>query len=187
MTTEEGVPQASQPAEDLDAEPTDALENIGRRGFIERASSIAMFGGLTAAYGTLGAVALRYIYPARPRLAAWMYAAKADSMVSGASARFVSPIGERIAIARTGDTGAVSDFVALSSTCPHLGCQVHWEATPRRFFCPCHNGTFDALGKATGGPPFKAGQSLPRYPVKVERGLLYIEVALEGLPREPGS
>jgi hypothetical protein len=53
---------------------------------------------------------------------------------------------------------------------------VHWEAQNERFFCPCHNGTFDAWGVGTGGPPGDAGQSLPRYELKVDGGLLYIAV-----------
>jgi Rieske Fe-S protein len=81
-----------------------------------------------------------------------------------------------VIITRQGEGGEVSDFIALSSTCPHLGCRVHWESPNQRFFCPCHNGTFDPQGRATGGPPKAAGQDLPRYPLKIERGLLYIEV-----------
>jgi len=65
---------------------------------------------------------------------------------------------------------------ALSSTCPHLGCQVRWEAQNDRFFCPCHNGVFDQSGVATAGPPGEAGQSLPKYELKVEDGLLHIAV-----------
>ncbi|MBI4577262.1 MAG: Rieske 2Fe-2S domain-containing protein, partial [Planctomycetes bacterium] len=77
------------------------------------------------------------------------------------------------------DRGAVEDFLALSSTCPHLGCRVHWEVQNRRFFCPCHNGSFDAAGRATGGPPAEAGQSLPRYALRLEGGLLFIELPVE--------
>ena len=36
------------------------------------------------------------------------------------------------------------------------------------FFCPCHNGVFSPDGTGIGGPPGDAGQSLPRYPLKVE-------------------
>ena len=91
------------------------------------------------------------------------------------------PGGEKVTIARRGETGTVDDFIALSSTCPHLGCQVHWEPLHERYFCPCHNGTFDPDGVGTGGPPGDAGQSLPRYPLRVEGRLLYIRVALSGL------
>jgi Rieske Fe-S protein len=42
---------------------------------------------------------------------------------------------------------------ALSATCTHLGCQVHWDADAKHFLCPCHGGTYDAAGQVTGGPP----------------------------------
>jgi nitrite reductase/ring-hydroxylating ferredoxin subunit len=97
------------------------------------------------------------------------------------ASRYRTPSGESVAIARQSEGRGVDDFVALSSTCPHLGCQVHWEAQNERFFCPCHNGTFDRGGKGTGGPPGEAGLSLPRYPLEIDAGLLYIEVPLESL------
>ncbi len=77
--------------------------------------------------------------------------------------------------------------MALSSTCPHLGCKVHWEAPENRFFCPCHNGAFDPSGRAIAGPPAEAGQSLGRYPLRIEGGLLYIEVPTERLPGGEGA
>lgn len=140
-----------------------------------------MVGGLAAGYGTLGAISARYLFPARPRALAWMFVARVADMPPGASLTYRAPTGEKIAVARQGASDATESFVALSSTCPHLGCQVHWEGANDRFFCPCHNGTFDATGRATGGPPGEAGQVLPRYALKVEDGLLYIEVPTEKL------
>ena len=114
-------------------------------------ASIAMAGGLAASYGTVGYIGFR------------------------------TPAGATVNITRSADAGAVEDFKALSSVCPHLGCQVHWEQQKNRYFCPCHNGTFDADGVGTGGPPGDAGQSLGSFELRVERGLLYIEVPLETL------
>ena len=107
-----------------------------------------------------------------------MFLAVASSMSPGSSFVYRAPSGASIAVARVGSAGSAEDFLALSSTCPHLGCQVYWEAQRDRFFCPCHNGTFDRTGKATGGPPAAAGQSLPRYPLKLEGGLLFILVPM---------
>jgi Rieske Fe-S protein len=42
---------------------------------------------------------------------------------------------------------------ALSATCTHLGCQVHWDTQARHFRCPCHGGVYDATGKVVSGPP----------------------------------
>jgi Rieske Fe-S protein len=152
-----------------------------RRTFLARAGSAAMTGGLIAGYGTFGAMAGRYLYPAKPPATAWLFVADLPTFKPGSALTYRSPAGAPIVIARQGEAGTADDFIALSSTCPHLGCQVHWEAPQQRFFCPCHNGTFDAAGKGTGGPPADAGQSLPRYPLKVERGLLFIEVPVEAL------
>lgn len=152
-----------------------------RRGFLSKASSLGMLAGLGASYGTAAAFAGRYLYPAHPRAKAWMYVARVADLPVGASLRYTTPGGEKVAIARQASTGGPDDFVALSSTCPHLGCQVHWESQNQRFFCPCHNGAFDKSGRGISGPPGEAGQSLPRYPLKSEDGLLYIEAPIENL------
>ena len=107
-----------------------------------------------------------------------MFDADLASVKPGDAIRYRTPAGSPVAIARRGTSGTRNDFVALSSTCPHLGCQVHWEAKDNRFFCPCHNGAFDPDGKAVAGPPKEAGQFLSRYPLKVEKGLLFIEVPI---------
>jgi Rieske Fe-S protein len=67
---------------------------------------------------------------------------------------------------------------AFNSTCPHLGCRVHWESDRKRFFCPCHNGVFDEDGVAIEGPPAAAGQSLASLPLEVDSrsGVVYLEV-----------
>jgi Rieske Fe-S protein len=141
-----------------------------------------MVGGLVAGYGAFGAVAVRFLYPAKDTPTEWLYVARAADLRPGDSFTWRSPAGESVAVACAGDGG----FLALSSTCPHLGCQVHWEPQNSRFFCPCHNGAFDAAGKATAGPPADAGQSLLRFPLKVEGGLLYIQVPAAPLSRCTG-
>lgn len=161
------------PAEDAGDSDTD------RRGFLATSSSLAMAAGLASGYGTFFTLAGRFLYPAGPDVMGWMYVATLDSLKIGDALTYFAPNGAKVVIARQGETGAVDDFVALSSTCPHLGCQVHWEAANDRFFCPCHNGTFDPQGKPTGGPPKDANQSLPHYQLRIEHGLLFIEVPLE--------
>lgn len=152
-----------------------------RRGFLAKVTSIGMLAGLGASYGTAALYAGRYLYPAGPRARAWLYVARVADVPVGGSLNYTTPGGEKVAIARQAASGGAEDFVALSSTCPHLGCQVHWESQNQRFFCPCHNGIFDKSGKGTGGPPGDAGQSLPRYPLKSEGGLLYIEVPTDSV------
>ena len=157
-----------------------------RRAFLTRASTLFMAGGLVAGYGACGAMGVRYLFPSAGRERRWQFLARTESLRLGESLEFRAPSGERIAVARRAEAGTAEDFVALSSTCPHLGCQVHWQSVDKRFFCPCHNGTFDPEGRATAGPPFEAGQSLARFPLKVEDGVLFIEVPIEALPR-PGA
>jgi cytochrome b6-f complex iron-sulfur subunit len=140
-----------------------------------------MVAGLAAGYGTLAAMAGRYLYPAKPRVTRWLYVAPVARLAVGDALVYRTPIGETVTIARQGAGEAAEDFAALSSTCPHLGCQVHWEAQNSRFFCPCHNGVFDPAGSPLSGPPAEAGTPLPRFPLRVEGGILYIEAPVERL------
>ena len=141
---------------------------------------MAMSGGLLAGYGTLAVWAGRYLFPSQ-RNARWMFVTPANQLPPGEAMSFTSPTGLRVVITRKADSPAegpagAEDFLALSSTCPHLGCRVHWEPHNERFFCPCHNGAFDAQGHPTAGPPKADNQHLPSYPLKLEGGLLYIEM-----------
>ena len=147
-----------------------------RRNFIGKASRAAMVAGLAGGYGAFGAISLRYLYPANTDNRMWQFVIETNSVKVGESIRYRGPSGEIVNVARQNRNGDADDFIALSSVCPHLGCQVRWEAQNNRFFCPCHNGVFDPSGVASGGPPGEAGQSLARYAVKVEGGLLHISV-----------
>ena len=91
------------------------------------------------------------------------------------------PSGAKIVVARQAEGDTEDAFIALSSICPHLGCKVHWEASNDRFFCPCHNGAFDAQGAPTEGPPAAANQHLTRFRLSVEKNLLMIQVPVGGL------
>jgi len=44
-------------------------------------------------------------------------------------------------------------FKALSLVCTHMACTVSWNPEKREFYCPCHEGFFDAEGKVLSGPP----------------------------------
>jgi cytochrome b6-f complex iron-sulfur subunit len=150
---------------------------VERRTFLTTASGWAMAGGLVGGYGTLAAMAGRFLYSGQATEVRAVYVTDGARIQPGDSFRYVSPAGHEITITRVGNAGDVSDFIALSSVCPHLGCRVHWEAPHQRFFCPCHNGTFDPVGVATGGPPMEAGQSLARYELHLnEANLLFIKL-----------
>lgn len=158
-----------------------------RRSFLARASGGAMAVGLAASYGTCAGLGARFLYPEGEGAGAWVFVTTLARLRPGASLTYATPAGATVAIARLGEAGDAADFVALSSVCPHLGCQVHWEAQHDRFFCPCHNGVFDPAGRATGGPPAEAGQSLTRYPLEVRDGALFLRLGPSELAEGPGG
>ena len=173
-------------AEKAESCPVDGNRSDGkdRRSFIARFSSLWMGLGLVSGYGYFASIILRFLYPSRQTNAkdkSWQFVTDLGSIKQGDSLTFISPAGEKAVITRMNMKGDASDFIALSSVCPHLGCQVHWEANKNRYFCPCHGGAFDPSGKATAGPPKAAGQSFPRFTLKVENNLLYIRAKTKSL------
>lgn len=152
-----------------------------RRRVLVWLSSFAMGAGLLASYGTLAAYLGRFLFPARPLDRGWMFVTEVSGMRPEESLIYRTPTGSPVSVTRRSRGAMAEDFVALSSTCPHLGCQVSWESQNNRFFCPCHNGVFDRSGKAVEGPPADAGQSLLKYPLRVVDGMLFIQVPLEQL------
>jgi len=152
-----------------------------RRGFLSRVSSWLMLGGLLSGYGTLFGFAFRFLYPSGRNDSEWQYVTDLAGFASGSSMTYTTPAGQKVVISRLADKGAAEDFIALSSVCPHLGCAVHWEAVNNRFFCPCHNGSFDPEGNPTGGPVKDANQPLTRFELMTDAGLLYIRVEMHAL------
>ena len=61
-----------------------------------------------------------------------------------------------------GEEGTVRAF---SLVCTHLACTVSWNPEKRNFFCPCHEGLFDAEGRVISGPP---PAPLERFKVEVK-------------------
>ncbi len=47
---------------------------------------------------------------------------------------------------------------ALSSVCPHRGCDVEWNGDEKVWDCPCHGSRFTSEGAVIRGP---AAQPLP--------------------------
>ncbi|MBL9106997.1 MAG: Rieske 2Fe-2S domain-containing protein [Myxococcales bacterium] len=43
-------------------------------------------------------------------------------------------------------------LTALSTTCPHLGCAVDYDAAAQKFKCPCHRSAFGLDGQVEEGP-----------------------------------
>lgn len=68
--------------------------------------------------------------------------------------RVISLDGERVAASRE-PNGRIH---AVSATCTHMGCQVHWNDAERTWDCPCHGSRFMLDGKVMNGP---ATEGLP--------------------------
>ena len=66
------------------------------------------------------------------------------------------------------------DYIALSNICTHLGCRVRWITDRDEFFCPCHNGVFDKVGKVVSGPP---PRPLNQYETKIVDDQILIKVS----------
>ena len=180
-------------------------QNPSRRKFLNISLIAGTLIGLIASFGQFILIILRFLHP-KERSGDWAFVstlkrftAKKQSKVKKEdtqrlvaevkdfktknSIQYKTPDGQSVVISRIGNSGTVKDFIALSSVCPHLGCKVFWESNTKSFFCPCHNGRFDSVGKPTEGPPAKANQELIRFPLKIENGLLYIKISTESLIR----
>ncbi len=139
---------------------------------MERRSLISwlfMLCGLAVSYGAGVFYALRFLYPSRNAVVRQLYVAAADSIRPGQSLSYTLPSGAKVAVTRT-----VKGLVALSNTCPHLGCKVHWEGEKNRFLCPCHDGVFDPEGNPVSGPPASEGTPLGKYEIAEKDGQVYL-------------
>ena len=71
------------------------------------------------------------------------------------------------------------EIIAMSAACTHMGCIVNWEDSDRKFYCPCHGGTFTASGAVDTSTSSWGAlylRSLPRLNTKIEDGTIYVEV-----------
>lgn len=64
--------------------------------------------------------------------------------------------------------------LALSRTCPHLGCLVTYDPVQDIFICPCHQSRFSLDGRYLSGP---AKKDLKRFKVVSTSGGLIIEIS----------
>ena len=50
---------------------------------------------------------------------------------------------------------AKNEIRCFSTTCPHLGCAIDFDAKLDKFKCPCHSSTFDKDGLKLSGPALR--------------------------------
>jgi len=63
--------------------------------------------------------------------------------------------------------GSLDGVEVLSAVCPHLGCEVPWNAEEGKFMCPCHGSQFAPDGSLLQGPALRGLDTLP---VKSDKG-----------------
>ncbi len=51
-------------------------------------------------------------------------------------------------------------MLAFVGICTHLDCNVTYLQEQRKFFCACHDGWYDEIGRNIGGPPSKPMRQL---------------------------
>jgi Rieske Fe-S protein len=66
---------------------------------------------------------------------------------------------------------AQGQLQVFSTVCPHLGCEVPWNAEKQQFFCPCHGSAFAGDGTRIAGPTPRGLDSLP---TTVQNGRLMV-------------
>ena len=149
------------PASELSAHPAGG---VNRRGAL---ATLFMVGGMALSYGTACIYGLRYIFGRqRPPRMAQVLSAGLPDIPEGGSLLARDLTGRKFLLVRSG-----SRVRAFSTTCTHLGCQVFWMADKKIFFCPCHNGVFDADGVPIAGPP---PTPLVQYPVEVRSASIFV-------------
>ena len=101
----------------------------------------------------------------------------ASTVPVGGSVRFTYPTANDPAVLlRLGS----DEFVAYSTVCTHLACEVLWREEESDLYCPCHNGYFaPTSGRPTAGPP---NRPLPQ--ILLERRGSAIVAVGEGRIRE---
>jgi Rieske Fe-S protein len=70
---------------------------------------------------------------------------------------------------------------ALSTTCPHLGCAVDFDATDNKFRCPCHTSAFDLAGDRLSGPTKRGMYVLDS---KEEQGRVLVRAATDAVSKK---
>lgn len=160
---------------------TNEISKKGEPSFLTRRKLLTggFLASLAAAYGLFAMRAVQFVFPERKSLRKTrIFLAFASDIPQGESKSIPMPSGDQLLLssARSADPGRKSTFVAFSSSCPHLGCRVHWDSLTERFLCPCHQGVFNAKGLAISGPPAQSGSNLKHYPVEVSGNSIYAVV-----------
>ena len=124
---------------------TDTL--VTRRGYLRILTVLS--GGL--ALGNIGVAAGLFKRRTQGATEEVLVVEDATSIPIGGSARFAYPTeNDPAVLLRLGE----EEFVAYSTVCTHLACDVLWREELGDLYCPCHDGHFEPVtGRPTAGPP----------------------------------
>ena len=131
---------------------------VSRRDFLANA---AMTVGLVATLGTAGVYGVRYLVPkAKVKKFVDVLVTNLKELTPGVAREFIDATGRKGILVN--NNGKVKAFSKI------------WNQQKKEFYCPCHEGFFDADGKNIKGPP---PRPLDEFKVTVKDDNIY--VALE--------
>lgn len=152
QTAGRGGPRTNPPDPELVAEriarlTTDA--RVTRRGYLRILGVLS--GGL--ALGNVAVAAGVFRRRTAGATQEVVIAEDAAAVPIGGAVRFTYPTDRDPAVLLRLDDDL---FVAYSTICTHLACEVLWRAEESDLFCPCHDGHFSPrTGAPTAGPPVR--------------------------------
>lgn len=170
------------------SDPSPALHEAAppRRSFLTQAAAIVI-GGL-AGLAPLAAGMVFFLDPILKRRDkgggsdGFLRAASVSELpTSGTPERFVlrADIHDAWTLYRNRVLGSVylrlmpnGQVIAFNDTCTHLGCKVDYQAANKRFYCPCHQSTFDVDGIKQNKTPPRDMDSLE---VEIRAGEVYVK------------
>ena len=122
------------------------------------------FGTAFAGFLSMG---IRFITPYKREVERRIFTIHLNELELNTTRRFQDLRGKDFTLVRTSER----EVKAISTTCTHLGCSVHWQPDKKQFYCPCHQGVFDTNGQVVSGPP---PRPLDSYRVDLEGDNVFI-------------
>jgi menaquinol-cytochrome c reductase iron-sulfur subunit len=137
-----------------------SVHDDNRRSFLEKAVAVICGGGALLVPALVGVVSFLNPLRQKSQSGQFMRLASLDMLPEGGAPQKVSVVADRTDAWSTYPAepiGAVylsrkgNEVAALQVICPHAGCSINFESTPKggKFFCPCHSANFDLAGKRT--------------------------------------
>jgi Rieske Fe-S protein len=158
----------------MDEENNKETNQTNRRDFL----GLVSLGIFASIVGTIAVSAFRFLRPPSKARSAERW----TDIAPIAELKGDGPITQSIIVEKTSGwaTKTEEQFVfvlpnkqhqALSSVCPHEGCQVVWRDESKQFVCPCHDSFFSSDGARLSGP---AQRDLDSMPTRTKDGVLQV-------------